>query len=365
VARKTVVVGLSGGVDSAAAAALLKDAGHEVIGATMTTWDGRALGAEGLGRGCYGPGQAESVRAAARVAAALGIPFHAVDLAREFGEEVLAPCAGDYLRGVTPNPCLRCNRRVKFAHLPAALAARGIASECFATGHYAIVDRARAGGRHLLLRGRDRAKEQSYFLAMLTQEQLGRALFPLGERAKADARALVAARGLPAAGRAESQDFIAGGYRAIFGGAAAPGPILDENGRSIGMHRGIQYYTIGQRRGLGIAHRAPLYVTGIDRAANALIVGPEEKLYADELEADEFNWIAVEGLAAPMRVQARIRYRHEGAPATAAPAPGGAVVVKFDAPQRAITPGQAVVLYDGEVVVGGGIIRPRERAGGA
>lgn len=366
-ARKVVAVGLSGGVDSAMAAALLKEAGHEVIGVTMTTWDGPPSEAGGARRGCYGPAQAENVRDAARVAAALGIPFHAIDLAREFGEEVLAPCTRDYLRGVTPNPCLRCNRSIKFARIPAALAARGIAVDCFATGHYAVVDHARAAGRHLLLRGKDRAKEQSYFLAMLAQEQLARAIFPLGAYTKAEVRAMAAARNLPAAGRPESQDFVAGGYHAIFGGASTPGPILDERGLRIGTHRGIQYYTIGQRRGLGIARGAPVYVTGIDRAANAVIVGPEEKLYADEFEADELNWIAIEGLAAPLRVHARIRYRHEGAAATLSPAPGGAVAVKFDAPQRAITPGQAVVFYDGDVVVGGGIIRPpapQGRAGG-
>jgi tRNA-uridine 2-sulfurtransferase len=356
--RKIVAVGLSGGVDSALAAALLKEAGHEVHGVIMTTWDGRPLPAEGPRHGCYGPGEKEDVEDAARIAAALGIPFHVIDLARQFNDAVLAPCARDYLCGVTPNPCIHCNRLMKFARIPAELATRGLAIDYFATGHYAVVAHGEGGARHRLLRGKDRAKDQSYFLALLTQEQLGRALFPLGAHTKAEVRCMAAARGLPVAQKPESQDFISGGYHTIFGASESPGPVIDEQGHGIATHRGIQFYTIGQRKGLGIAHGTPIYVIAIDAAANTVVVGPEEKLYSTELSADGLNWIAVEALAGPMRVLARIRYRHEGAPATIEPEEGGLVRVRFDSPQRAITPGQAVVFYDGDAVVGGGIIRP-------
>ncbi len=358
--RKTVAVGLSGGVDSSVAAALLRDEGYDVCGVIMTTWDGRPLPAEGPRHGCYGPGEKDDVDDAARIAAALGIPLHVIDLARQFNETVLARCTRDYLCGVTPNPCVHCNRLMKFARIPAELASRGIAIDYFATGHYANVSHAAPGGRHLLARGKDRAKDQSYFLALLSQEQLGRALFPLGPYTKAEVRRMAAARGLPVAEKPESQDFISGGYHTIFGAAATPGPVLDEHGRQIATHRGIQFYTIGQRRGLRIAHGTPIYVIGLDPATNTVTVGPEEKLYSDALAADGVNWIAIESLTAPMRVRARIRYRHEGAPATIAPAADGIVGVQFDAPQRAITPGQAVVFYDGETVVGGAIIRRPE-----
>jgi tRNA-specific 2-thiouridylase len=255
---------------------------------------------------------------------------------------------------------MHCNRLMKFTRIPAELAARGLAIDYFATGHYATVVHAPPGGRHLLARGKDRAKDQSYFLALLSQEHLARALFPLGAYTKADVRRMAAERGIPVAEKPESQDFIRGGYHAIFGASSTPGPVVDEQGREIATHRGIQFYTIGQRKGLRIAHGTPIYVIGLDPATNTVTVGPEERLYSDALSADGVNWIAIEKLTVPMRVRARIRYRHEGAPATLSPGEAGVVHVKFDAPQRAITPGQAVVFYDGETVVGGGIIRPTE-----
>jgi tRNA-uridine 2-sulfurtransferase len=351
-----IAVGLSGGVDSAVAAAMLRDAGEAVVGVSMRIWDGGAAGAPSARHACYGPGEDEDLHDAERIAAHLGIPFHAIDLTGEYRREILDACAAQYLAGRTPNPCVHCNRRLKFDLLPARLRALGIEVEAFATGHYAITGRDPASGRALLRRGVDRAKDQSYFLYQLTQEQLGQARFPLGPFTKAEVRARARALALPVAEKAESQDFIAGGYDAIFRGPDAPGPILDGTGREIGRHAGIRHFTIGQRRGLGIASREPLYVVALDAVRGAVVIGPAENLYAATLEAEALHWIAIPSLDVPRRMEARIRYRHEAAPATVAPLPGGRARVVFDEPQRAIAPGQAVVFYEGDLVVGGGII---------
>ncbi len=351
-----VVVGLSGGVDSAMAAALLQQAGHAVIGAIMRTWDGRPL-PDGPGRhGCYGPGEIEDVAEAERIAAHLGIPLEVLDLSGEYSDLVLAHCTRQYLAGLTPNPCVHCNRMMKFGLIPARLRQRGVAFDRFATGHYAVVEQDPASGRWLLRRGRDREKDQSYFLYQLTQELLAETLLPLGPYTKPEIRRQAAELNLPVAARPESQDFVAGGYGALFTGPERPGPILDEAGRRLGEHGGIRHFTVGQRRGLNIAHQVPLYVLAIDERCDAIIVGPEERLYSSNLEAIQLNWIAIPVLREPRRVEARIRYRHAGAAATVIPASAGRVTVRFDASQRAIAPGQAVVFYDGEVVLGGGII---------
>jgi tRNA-uridine 2-sulfurtransferase len=351
-----IAVGLSGGVDSAVAAALLRDAGHAVIGVTMRIWDGRALPAA-AGRGaCYGPDEVHDVEDARRVATALGIPFHEIDLAAEYNARVLDPCVRAYRSGTTPNPCVHCNRSMKFELLVERLRASGIACDAFATGHYARVRRDEASGRYLLCRALDRDKDQSYFLCLLTQALLATAHFPLGELSKAQVRERARALNLPVAEKAESQDFVSGGYRAILGAAGEPGPLLDEDGKVLGRHAGIERYTIGQRRGLGVAAAEPLYVIAIETARNAVIVGPERRLYRDRLIAEAVNWIACDALTAPRRAQATIRYRHAGSPAQLTPIDGGRVRVEFADPQRAVTPGQAVVFYDDEVVLGGGII---------
>jgi tRNA-uridine 2-sulfurtransferase len=351
-----VVVGLSGGVDSAMAAALLKEARHTVIGAIMRIWDGRPMADEPARHGCYGPGEVEDVAEAERIAAHLGIPLHIIDLSREYTALVLEQCTRQYLAGLTPNPCVHCNRLMKFELIPARLREMGVAFDGFATGHYAIVDHDEASGRYRLRRGIDRDKDQSYFLYQLTQKQLARTLLPLGPYTKAEIRRRAAALGLPVAERPESQDFVSGGYASIFSNPSQPGPILGEDGRRLGEHRGIEHYTVGQRRGLDIAHTEPLYVLAIDDVRNAVIVGPGDRLLRSELEAGELNWIAIPELREQLRVQARIRYRHAPAAATVAPAGGGRAAVHFDEPQRAIAPGQAVVFYDGDLVVGGGII---------
>jgi len=360
-AMERVAVALSGGVDSAVAAALLRDAGHEVIGVTMRIWDGRPMAAETDRHACYGPGEEADLRDAARIAERLGIPLVILDLASDYNAEILDLCTRTYLEGRTPNPCVHCNPRMKFGRIPARLRALGVAFDAFATGHYAIVERDPAQDRWLLRRGRDLGKDQSYFLYQLTQDQLASARFPLGALTKSEVRERARELGLPVAEKPESQDFIAGGYDAIFPAPDEPGEIRDESGAVLGRHAGIRHYTIGQRRGLGIAHSEPLYVVAIDETSRAVVVGPESRLYRGELIADALNWIAIDSLDAPRDAQARIRYRHEAAAARIEPLPGDRVRVRFESPQRAIAPGQAVVFYDGDVVVGGGIIAKPER----
>ena len=359
---KRVAVGLSGGVDSSVAAALLVQAGHAVLGAAMKTWDGRPS-ATGTGRhGCYGPGEEADIADAARVAAHLGIPFHILDLSREFTSEVLADFSRQYRSGLTPNPCVRCNRYVKFGLIPARLKAAGIPFDAFATGHYATIDTDPLRARHILKRGADRRKDQSYFLYLLTQDQLSSTIFPLGDRTKSEVRRIARDLGLPVAERPESQDFYEGRHADLFEQPARPGPILSPDGEILGQHRGIHRYTIGQRRGLG-AHRAPLYVLDIDPGRDAVIAGPEDRLMTAELTAGSLNWIAFETLTAPIQVKAQIRYRHVASDAVVLPRDDARVDVRFSAPQRAVTPGQAVVFYDGDAVLGGGTIERRATGG--
>jgi tRNA-specific 2-thiouridylase len=363
----TVAVGMSGGMDSSVAALRLVRQGYRVIGLTMQTWDG-SIPLSGGHPGCYGPGEADDLASARRQAERLGIPHHVVPLADEFKAEVLAYVRREYGAGRTPNPCVRCNRRVKFGALLDRARALGVAFERFATGHYARVVPAPLPGRCRLLRGSDPAKDQSYFLAQLTQEQLRTALFPVGDCTKAEVREIARGAGwTDLVEKPESQDFLEGaGYRALFREAPAPpGPIYDLDGRRLGEHTGIVHYTVGQRKGLGIGGaREPLYVIRIDAEANALVVGPYRALLRRRLRAADVNWILLDGPpAAPIRVQARIRQQHRPADASLwaeAESGGARMIVEFDEPQAAITPGQAVVFYQGDDVVGGGIIEDSE-----
>ncbi len=351
-----VVVAMSGGVDSSVAAALLRENGYQVIGVTMKIWVGEFLSGEGTRHGCYGPGEEEDIEDAHKVAQTLGIPFYTFDLKQEYKAEVLDYFCGEYLLGRTPNPCVRCNRRVKFDALVEKARNSGLEFDYFATGHYARVEYDGSKHRYLLKRAKDMRKDQSYFLYSLSQEQLGCSLFPLGDYTKEEVRRRAQALGLGVGNKAESQDFIAGGYFSLVGAVAKPGPILNNQGNILGEHRGIPFYTIGQRKGLGISAREPLYVTSIDHRRNAIVVGTKEEVYGDELVASELNWIAIEKLVCPIEVKAKIRYLHEEAEATITPLDGDEVYVKFKEPQMAITPGQAVVFYSGDVVIGGGTI---------
>ena len=295
------------------------------------------------------------------VASLLGLPFYDMDLSPEFRATVIDYFIREYEAGRTPNPCVFCNRRIKFGAMWDA--AQKLGADYLATGHYAKIRQDPATGRHLLCRGADRSKDQSYFLCRLTQEQLSRTLFPLGDLEKSAVRALAEAHGLINAQKRDSQDicFVPDGdYAAaverLTGAHSAPGRFVDTQGKVLGTHRGIIHYTIGQRRGLGIAAEAPLYVCGIDVPNNEVVLGRNEELFSTELDASGCNWISGDVPGAPLRVTARIRYRQPEQPCTVTATGPDTVHVSFETPQRAITRGQAVVFYDGDTVLGGGTI---------
>lgn len=355
----TIIVGLSGGVDSSVAAALLREAGHEVVGVTLrtTAWEAPADAAGRFGS-CCSP---ETAQGARQVARRLGIPYYLLNHEREFGERVIADFTREYAAGRTPSPCVVCNREIKFG----TLLERALAwdADAVATGHYARVAPDPRSGRVCLLTARDLAKDQSYFLWPLTQAQLRRARFPVGGLAKPEVRAWARARGLATAAMPESQElcFVSGDYRAFLRARAPeafrPGPVVDEAGHEVGVHAGLGGYTVGQRRGLGRLGAAPVYVLRLDPLRNAVVVGPRAALQATRLVAEQVNWIAVPGLVEPLDVDARVRHRAPRVPARLTPT-GDArrVEVTLCEPQYAITPGQSVVWYRGEMVVGGGVI---------
>jgi tRNA-specific 2-thiouridylase len=348
-----IAVAMSGGVDSSVAAALLVKQGHEVIGVTMQLRpleSGTALDTAA----------ADAVSADARkVAEKLGIPHHVLDLRRVFKHTVIDYFCREYTAGGTPNPCVLCNRQIKFGALWEK--ARELGAEFLATGHYAAVTQ--NNGRFLLKKGSDLKKDQSYFLYRLTQEQLSRTLFPLAVLTKDKVKDLARELELPTAFRPESQEICfvpdndyAGFLKEYYHAAVTPGPILDRSGNTLGEHRGIINYTIGQRKGLGIASPEPLYVTGIDAVNNTITAGTKGDIYAVELAAGDLNWIAYDPPDRPVKVAARVRYRHEDIEAVITPINEHEIYVKFSTPQMAVTPGQSVVFYEEDTVIGGGTI---------
>lgn len=365
---RTIAVAMSGGVDSSTVAAMLRAGGDNVIGLTMQLWNQRRLaGHEGMpehvtGRCC----SLDDVYDARRVAQHLGIPYYVVNHEERFERDVVRPFVAEYLSGRTPIPCSLCNNHLKFDQLH--VVAQQIGADFVATGHYARVEYDENVGRWLLKRPADRSKDQTYFLFGLTQEQLSRTLFPLGDMNKPQVRELARQHGLALAEKPDSQEicFVPGGdYKRFIDaylaetGEALPdtaGELVTTTGEVIGEHSGIHNFTVGQRKGLGVATGSPLYVIQINGAEKQVVVGGDENLYSRTLRARRVNLISVDELRQPMRVAVKIRHRHEPAAAMIEKTGEDEILVTFDDPQRAITPGQAAVFYDGDVVVGGGWI---------
>jgi tRNA-specific 2-thiouridylase len=340
------LIAMSGGVDSSVAAYLMQQKGFTCGGAIMQLWKEVSSGA---------------IADAQAVADRLGMDFYILDASEDFRQQVVEYFIRSYEKGLTPNPCIQCNRHLKFSFFLERALEFGY--DTIATGHYATVRKDPNTGRFLLCKAVDSAKDQSYFLACLNQHQLSHVCFPLGELTKEEARTIAESQGFVNARKKDSQDicFVPDGDYVAFmkqytGKDYPNGDYLDLNGNVVGKHCGAVCYTLGQRKGLGIALGAPVYVCSKDMEANTVTVGPESALFATTLLADSWNWFPFETLTEPIRVMAKARYRHSPQPATVYPMEDGSAKVVFDAPQRAMTPGQTVALYDGDIVVGGGII---------
>lgn len=344
-----ITVAMSGGVDSSVTAALLKKAGHDVAGLTMRL-----------------PYDNGAVEAAARSAAELGIPHDVIDVSTAFTSGVIEPFCREYMSGQTPNPCVECNNKIKFGVILDYVLSKG--AEHLATGHYARLETEPDSCRPVLKKGRDRRKDQSYFLCRLTAAQLGTVMFPLGDMTKQQVHDIAKSLNMAVTERDESQEicFIPDGDTAAFlarhtGEQPIKGPILDAGGNVIGEHHGITAYTIGQRKGLGVAASQPLYVIAIDAGNNAVIVGEKDATLGTTLTASAMNWLTPEVPKKPFTAAVKIRYRAVDAAATILPMPDNRILANFKQPQFAITPGQIVALYDGDFVVGGGVIESTPR----
>ncbi|HEX7510053.1 MAG TPA: tRNA 2-thiouridine(34) synthase MnmA [Chitinivibrionales bacterium] len=347
-----IAVGLSGGVDSAVTALLLKQAGHDVIGTTMKIWDGRKT-SHAKGNACYGPDEQEDIREAFNVCKLLEIPYHVIDCSQQYNEIVLKYFDEEYRAGRTPNPCVACNEKIKFGMLPLMLEQSGVHFERFATGHYAITDFDRVIARYLLKKGKDPKKDQSYFLYRLSQTQLAKVMFPLGGYSKEQVRALAREAKLPVHDKKESQDFYSGDYTELLSVKNGGGAIVDTHGNFLGNHDGYCNFTIGQRKGLGVAGGVPLYVVAVRPRTNEVVLGEKELLFARGLRATDVTIIAG---TMPLRAWVKTRSASDPEPCTIT-FDGIELEIMFDTPHFAVTPGQSAVVYDGDMVIGGGIIK--------
>ncbi|HOK41505.1 MAG TPA: tRNA 2-thiouridine(34) synthase MnmA [bacterium] len=353
--KKKVLVGISGGIDSAFSAYLLKEQGYDVKTITMKIWNDE-FKTFNFKSACFGADEKDDLIMAKKIADFLNVPHYVIDLSVNFKNEVLEYFRKEYLSGRTPNPCILCNKKIKFSALIKSAENSNIEFDFFATGHYANIKFDEKSKRYLLYKGKDILKDQSYFLALLSQNQLAKLIFPLGNYTKDEVRNIVKKLKFPCAERKESQDFFSGDYAELIGQTKKGKIVNIEDGKIMGEHNGIINYTVGQRQGLKISYKKPLYVIKIDDKKNIIYVGTEKFLYNDELIASNINWIAFDKLEKEIKAKARIRYKHKEAEAIITPLNENKIKVKFSESQRAITPGQFVVLYDNDFVLGGGII---------
>jgi len=349
-----VIVGLSGGVDSSVAAFLLREQGYEVAGVTMAIWEGQY---KSTGKhACYGSDEEEEIHEASEVAKKLDIPYHVFNCSAEYKQAVLEYFKSEYLAGRTPNPCIQCNQLIKFGMLPAMARKSGITFDFFATGHYASVEFSEKYKRFVLKKATDLKKDQTYFIHRLSQEQLSQVLLPIGRFNKPEIKELARKVGITIEDLEESQDFYNGDYKDLLEVEDHPGNIVDLNGNILGQHKGIWNYTIGQRKGLGIAWSEPLYVISLNKEANTVIVGVRHETYNASFIVSDLNWVALAGLDQPMDCTTKIRSGQKEREARIEPIDNDHVKVTFFNPNDAITPGQSAVFYEDDVVLGGGII---------
>lgn len=357
-----ILVGMSGGVDSSVAALLLKEQGHEVIGAIMSIWSEEkhqrlapSVNQNSCKDACYGPNEKEDIEEARKIAEKIGIPFHVFDCSKEYEEIVLNNFKDEYLSGRTPNPCIRCNSLIKFDVLPFLAKRAGLEFDKFATGHYARVDFDSISNCYTLKKGINPKKDQSYFLYRLRQDQLENILLPLGGYEKAEIREIAKKNGLKVYDKPDSQDFYSGDYNELLEVKPKEGNIIDRSGKILGKHQGIWNFTIGQRRGIGIAHTSPLYVVELNDKKNEVVVGEIDETFKSSLEAVDLNWISIKEFSEEMEVTAKVRSAQVPTEAKITPTENG-VHVEFENMQKSLTKGQSIVFYKDDVLLGGGII---------
>ena len=351
-----ILVGLSGGVDSTVAALILKEQGHEIEGAIMSIWtdDGR-LAEKGVRNACYGPDEAVDIKGAEKIADALGIPFHVIKCSEKYNELVLNNFKSEYIKGRTPNPCIRCNAMIKFGAFPELAKMQGVKFDKFATGHYARIEQDKKG-RYFLKQGIVPQKDQSYFLHRLTQEQLSKIILPLGEYTKEEIRTIAKAHGLEVAEKPDSQDFFDGDYNILLDVKEKEGNIINTEGKILGKHNGIWNYTVGQRKGIGISAPEPLYVIELKSATNEVVVGYRDKTFNKGLIATDINWQSIDFPNNPINTKAKIRSTQTPTDVLIEPISENSAKVTFTDLQKSIAIGQSVVFYNNDIVLGGGII---------
>lgn len=357
-----ILVGMSGGVDSSVAALLLKEQGYEVIGAIMSIWSEEkhkrlapSVNTNSCKDACYGPNEKEDIIEARKIAEKIGIPFYVFDCSKEYEQIVLDNFKNEYLSGRTPNPCIRCNSLIKFDVLPFLAKKSGLEFDKFATGHYARVEFDEENNRWILKKGINPKKDQSYFLYKLRQDQLANIMMPLGGYEKQEIREIAKAGDLDVFDKPDSQDFYSGDYNELLEVIPKVGNIVDKTGKILGEHQGIWNYTIGQRKGLGIAHTSPLYVVGLNKDKNEVIVGEIDETFKKSLVAVDLNWVSISGLDKEIKATAKVRSAQSPVEVTIKPQEDD-VLVEFEEMQSSLTRGQSIVFYDGDILLGGGII---------